>query len=78
MSQVTELVAEYNEIEEQQRERLSRLYDLVAAQSGPRKLRFACFVWSNWPSAGDQVSISRGNALAMLQKRPIVEVVEGK
>ncbi len=54
MDEIDSLVAEYNAAEQQQAKRLERLYDLLDARAGYRKVEFgAGYNWSNcWGWAG--------------------------
>lgn len=53
MAEIEQLIEEYNAVEAEQRERLIRLYGLIDARTGYRRVGFSDFTWSNcwgWPA----------------------------
>jgi hypothetical protein len=47
MSELSELVAAYNQAEAEQMTRLHRIFDLVASGPAPRNVKFETTTWSN-------------------------------
>jgi hypothetical protein len=78
MDEITQLVNEYNAAEAAQEERLTRLYDLLDARKGYRKVDFGGgHVWSNAWGRGDRRDLAQ-QAFIDVMVRPITEIVTGE
>lgn len=75
MNDIEQLAAEYNAIEEQQRERLWRLFQLMNARKGYRHIRFdGQHMWGNCWGLPETVSYER---FVKDMAEPITEIVAG-
>jgi hypothetical protein len=74
MSEIDQLVSEYNQVEQQQTERLARLFRLMDARKNYRHVKFTDGAWSNCWGRPERLAIP---AFVEVMARQITEVVPG-